>query len=284
MRKKYVTLSTPKNFTEEGLSGAFRSSGVVQKCNGILNESHRLFAGSAELWQETTDEPWAQVSPPNLDEWSPVLKFLASRDGSADFSVAFDGRDRGARRAQEDVFDTRFGGAAMQRKAGSSCSELWIVYRGSPGTSVCRTRLTVLSANHVEGGMMSMPVARNKLKVVKRETHAVCGEVTTVFGSYTGVEYRPKPEAPRISSIEKDKIFKQTGRKPLPDAWTEDYGASEPLFWQETKPIGMWRALIQDFQVKSIFDVTAGSGALAEAAMMEGAVYHGLCAAPRDSV
>ena len=154
----------------------------------------------------------------------------------------------------------------------------------STGACVCRTRMTVLFASHVEGGVMSMPVARNKLKVVKRETHAVCGEVTTVFGSYTGVEYRPKPEAPRISSIEKDKIFKQTGRKPLPDAWTEDYGASEPLFWQETKPIGMWRALIQDFQVKSIFDVTAGSGALAEAAMMEGAVYHGLCAAPRDSV
>ena len=86
---------------------------------------------------------------------------------------------------------------------------------------------------------------------------------------------------PRISKTEKAKIFSQDARKAVPEDWVGVYGVSEPLFWQECKPVSFWRSFIQDYSIKAIFDVTAGSGCLAEAAMMEGYIYHGLCAAPR---
>ena len=67
-------------------------------------------------------------------------------------------------------------------------------------------------------------------------------------------------------------------RDKVPDTWTR--GAVEPMFWQESKPGGMFCQLFKDLKVKAVFDFTPGSGACASAAMVEGILYHGLCLGP----
>jgi hypothetical protein len=192
-----------------------------------------------------------------------------------DFCLAFDGRERSTRGIQDQV---------LGKKA--TVSELWLVFKGSFGKSLgtnLRTRHTVLSANHIENGCIVLPVARNKLKISKRDDNfQACNETSTVFGSYTGIEYRSRMEIPRVTVTEKSKIF--TARKPptLPESWVDSYGQTEPLFWQEAKPIEVWQSIIQDYQIKAIFDLSPGSGALAEAALNECIVYHGICEAPRQ--
>ena len=63
----------------------------------------------------------------------------------------------------------------------------------------------------------------------------------------------------------------------VPDPWKDNHGEDVPLFWQEAKPISFYLALIDDLQVKAVFDMTAGSGALMEAALTRGIQYHGIC-------
>ena len=64
----------------------------------------------------------------------------------------------------------------------------------------------------------------------------------------------------------------------IPDDWEERLGDNAvPLFWQESKPIQFWAALLEEYKIASVFDCTAGSGALLEACMTQGTLYHGLC-------
>ena len=283
-RKKFATLSALKaDMIEGGVTAAFRSCGPVNKFTGIVNESHRLFVASAELWHENKEEPWTQSSPPTPELWTTACKFVSSQTGPVDFGMAFDGRCRATRRVQEDAFDGPDGRVATARKQSTNVNEIWVVYKGRRAGKLLgrQSRSTVLSANHVEGALMHLPVARNKLVVSKRECYSACGETTTTCGTYTGVEWRSRAELPRIRSTEKANIFKNLGRKDIPEEWVEEYGTNEPLFWQECKPPSFWRALLNDYNIKAVFDVTPGSGALAEACMLEGILYHGVCAAPR---
>ena len=48
-------------------------------------------------------------------------------------------------------------------------------------------------------------------------------------------------------------------------------------FWQESKPISFFNAILDEYKVTAVFDVTAGSGAFMEASLTRGVVYHGLC-------
>jgi hypothetical protein len=148
------------------------------------------------------------------------------------------------------------------------------VFKGNFGKvlgSSLRMRNTVLSANRIENGCRCLPVARSKLKIVKRENNFQKCFGSTVFGT----------EIPRVVAKEKCKIF--PARKPpnLPESWVEEHGRTEPLCWQEDKPIEVWKSIISDYKIKAIFDLTPGAGALAEAALSECIVYHGVCVAPR---
>ena len=278
-RKKFVTLSAPKDGAtlDAALPAAFRQCGAVHKFTGTINESHRVFVASAELYHEFKEEPWTQSSPPPADAWTTICKFVSSQNGPVDFGLVSDGRDRSTRRVQEDAFGAK--GDSV-----TAVNEIWVLYKGGGrlGKLVGHACKTVLSSNHVEAALLRVPVARNKLKINKRECYSACGEATTAYNSYTAVEYRSRSELPRISTTEKNKIFVNAGRKAVPEDWAEEYGANEPLFWEEFKPLSLWRALLQDYKIKAVFDVTAGSGCLAEACMLEGIVYHGVRAAPRS--
>ena len=49
------------------------------------------------------------------------------------------------------------------------------------------------------------------------------------------------------------------------------------FFLNASKPIAFWQALLDDWSIQAVFDVSPGSGALMEAALRRGAVYHGVC-------
>ena len=124
----------------------------------------------------------------------------------------------------------------------------------------------------------------NKLRTKKREVEAFssCEEATTFNNTYTGVRFRPTLEVPLIQATEKALIFKPSG-SPIPGEDEEDgenpwsRGTSVPLFWQECKPIQFWLTLLKDLNIKAVFDLSPGSGALAEAVMSIGALCHGVC-------
>ena len=63
----------------------------------------------------------------------------------------------------------------------------------------------------------------------------------------------------------------------LPEDWVERTGQDCPLFWQESKPIALWCALLDDWKVHAVLDCSPGSGALMEAALTRGIMYYGFC-------
>ena len=163
-----------------------------------------------------------------------------------------------------------------------------IVYEGGCPPRAGRTRRIPLSARKLESITIRCPVQRNKIKATKKESFTACGEESTYQGTYTGVAFRPLSEIPLIDSGEKAKVMGNLvitgpgstvqGPGPaLPDEWQERNGRDQPLFWNESKPIAFWCALIDDWKIQAIFDVTPGSGALMEACLTRGVLYYGVC-------
>ena len=62
-----------------------------------------------------------------------------------------------------------------------------------------------------------------------------------------------------------------------PEDWVERNGEDCPLFWGESKPIALWCAILDEWKVQAVLDCSPGSGALMEAALTRGILYHGLC-------
>ena len=76
----------------------------------------------------------------------------------------------------------------------------------------------------------------------------------------------------------KKRVLGSAASSAPPEDWQDRFGdKAVPLFWQESKPISFFNAILDEYKVTSIFDVTAGSGAMMEASLTRGAVYHGLC-------
>lgn len=141
-----------------------------------------------------------------------------------------------------------------------------------------------MSARKIESAAMRFPAQRARIKTTKKEHFTSCGEATTFQGTYSGVCYRSLGELPLIDAAAKAKILAVCPGAPaapavtaVPDPWKDNHGEDVPLFWQEAKPISFYLALIDDMQVKAVFDMTAGSGALMEAALTRGIQYHGIC-------
>lgn len=265
IRKRYATLSVLKAATLDGYIASFKASGNVYGFKGVLNESHRLFVMSADLLTEDGDKPWAALSPPSKDAIDAATGFFKVQTGPTDFILVLDGRQRETRRTIQDW------AAGLKQP---SC-EVFILYQGRP-VRAGRTRKTFLTANLLETGIVVLPCPANKLELKTREVHNACKESSTFHNTYTGVPIRPTAEIPLISRTEKETIgFRRAAVDDVPEKWL--HGSSEPLFWQESKSIDFWQALLKDFRAKAVFDVSAGSGALAEAALSLGIGYHGLC-------
>ena len=159
--------------------------------------------------------------------------------------------------------------------------ECTIVYSGGCPPRTGRSRRVPLAAKKVETGAVRFPVARTKVQTTKKESFTVCGEASTYQGTYSGVDYRAAAEIPLVSKETKTKILGTPVPDP-PEDWQDRHGLDVPLFWQESKPIAFWNALLEEFCVGAVFDVTSGSGALMEACLTGGILYHGLCQVLRN--
>ena len=70
--------------------------------------------------------------------------------------------------------------------------------------------------------------------------------------------------------------------------WPEEISSiverkGEPLFWQELKRVRVFMNLYQDFRAQKIFDLTAGTGAAAVAALALGLQYDGCAMGDRHA-
>lgn len=144
-----------------------------------------------------------------------------------------------------------------------------------------RMRKTPLAAKKLETAAVRFPCCRSKIKAEKKANFTSCGEATTFQGTYSGVVFRSTAELPLVDVTHKgpalncmDPTLTFNG----PEDWVDRYGPSDvPLFWQESKPVSFWSAILEEFKFKSVFDCTAGSGALMEACLSRGVAYHGVC-------
>ena len=92
------------------------------------------------------------------------------------------------------------------------------------------------------------------------------------------MEFRSSYELPLLSLTEKAQVLGSAASAAPPEDWTDRFGDNAvPLFWQESKPISFFNAILDEYKVTAVFDVTAGSGAFMEASLTRGVVYHGLC-------
>jgi len=267
-RKKFATLSVLKAKTTDGITASFRLCGPVQNFKGVLNEAHRVFVLSADMLEERTGKAWLASSTPAKADLEVVCAFLKTVPGPTDFVVVFDGRNRASRRVIQDALSS----------APHSC-ELFILYTGKT-VRAGRTRKTLLASPTVEMASVLLPVQASKVQLQKREHSNACNESSTWHSTYSGVRFRSTSEIPLIVRQEKAAILKRPEDEDLPEGWPEKHGQAVPLFWQESKPIAFWVALLQDLRAKAVFDLSPGSGGCAEAAMSMGLLYHGLCGSP----
>ncbi|CAE7456312.1 Cdkl4 [Symbiodinium sp. CCMP2592] len=266
-RRKFVSFSVPNKISKDCLVNAFRGCGKVFTHKGTLNSSHRLIVASADLLAEAGTDPWLKGTPPS-EEWKEICAFAKDISGPEDFVVLFDGRMREIRRVSEDLL--------LNQQHTEECT---IVYSGGCPPRTGRTRRVPLAAKKVETGAVKFPVARTKIQTTKKGSFTVCGEASTYQGTYSGVEYRAVSEMPLVSADTKKKIIAPatTGDLPTPpEDWQDRHGSDVPLFWNESKPIAYWNAIIEEFCAEAVFDLTAGTGALMEASLTAGIAYHGL--------
>ena len=156
--------------------------------------------------------------------------------------------------------------------------EMHLVYAGGCIARAGRMRRIPLGARKIETAAVRFPTQRVRVKTSKLENFTSCGEATTFQGSYSGVEFRSSYELPLMSLTEKAQVLGSAASAAPPEDWTDRFGDNAvPLFWQESKPISFFNAILDEYKVTAVFDVTAGSGAFMEASLTRGVVYHGLC-------
>ena len=64
----------------------------VAKFAATLNEAHRLFVFSADLFVEAPGESWTTEPNTSAEALKPYMDFLGTRTGECDFVLIFDGR------------------------------------------------------------------------------------------------------------------------------------------------------------------------------------------------
>ncbi len=270
IRKKVVSVATAK--TKDGISRLV--SKVFNNWKPVRKENHRAFFLAADLVVENAEKPWVQLSSYNKDELKNQLEFLESWPcGACDFIIMFDGRSRDARR----VMDRSI--CKMTR----AVEELWITYTGEGNLQRHeRSRRVPFASSNSEAGYVLFPCARTKFSVKARNRFNNCGEDSTHFGSYSGVDVRPMDRLPRVRTPEEKAAILGTQtvlEANPPQGVTGIQKTNLPVFWQESKDVAFFAQILEDFDVKACVDLSPGTGALAQAAMMfEDSLYLGVCA------
>ena len=173
-RRKFVQLLTWQPGSQ-GLEATVAKAKSVAKFASKLNEAHRLFVFSADLFAEAPGESWKTEPKTSADALKPYMDFLGTRTGECDFVFIFDGRVRSVRRLID---------GALERHR-RSIEEMWIVVNES--SAVIRSRRTCLGSRTKECCMAILPASRAHLTTKPRSDFSASGEDSTFHGTFTNV-------------------------------------------------------------------------------------------------
>ncbi|CAE7259467.1 unnamed protein product [Symbiodinium sp. CCMP2592] len=248
-------LVLPQACTKEALQSALARAGAGGAGNfhGKLNEKHRGYFLMADLEHEEK-QGWAQVSEMSgsvKQRFSQKCAFLKGLAGSCDFVFVGDGRCRAARATIEEALVKVVGGQVNKE----------IIF-------------------------VKLPAPRVRLAAVDdfvSKSSGAGAKVTTADTNYVNVPFLASAKLPKLAWADKAEILgMKADAAPAdraPDAWADGEGASAgvPLFWQESKGVAVWQALVKNHMVKDVVDLSPGSGALASACLSMGIRYTGFC-------
>ena len=225
-------------------------------------EAHRLFVFSAELWSESATQPWC--NPPSCSAGAEfAIQFTLAQRGPADVLLFCDGRSRTCRAAIEQLCgEARFP------------TEIFVIYAPTRRLG----RRVAWSGATCEMMLASFPVNRTLLASKDRgKDFAAAGESSTHDNTYSGVQPVPWAGLPLVSLTDKARAFGvEVDTLEVPKQSMHDASGGVPLFWQERKPVPLWRRIFEDLSARSVVDLTPGGGLAARAAMEMGISYIGL--------
>ena len=246
-RKRFVKLGQWDGRASTGLA-TLLSKSHMKDFEGVLNDKHRLFVFSADMWAEQT-EAWSK--PPVLEEQKvePVFDFLKQQAKETDIVLVCDGCCRQNRAVTEKFLGERVPG-------GGGLYDFVVMYDRSKADKLSRSR-KVFCASSSETCYLRLAVARTKLQVKDRGDEYQLGSGgTTADLSMVGVPLA-LPSA-RILLSEKSKVF----GSPM-DAPTSWKSSAVPLFWRENKGPQYWQTVMSTLDIGGVVDITPGSGCLA---------------------
>ena len=228
-------------------------------------DSNRAFVCSADLLCEHPTEPWSRLASPPDTVLRAVCDWMKEFKGAHDFIVLFDGRSK------EILFrlHTHMAGRAHG-------TQLLLLYTGRNTTQLGQRRKVALSAQNVESVLVYSPFSRTLISTKPRSSFNALGETSTHDTTYSGITFRARGGIPRLSEKDKKAIIGDHSPCIVPEALAPTFGANPILFWQEAKPISLLEALLEDLDIAAVFDVSPGSGALAEACLRLGVQYVGV--------
>ena len=133
------------------------------------------------------------------------------------------------------------------------------------------------SSANCEVVLVSLPVNRTMWTTRERSgDFSAAGENSTHDTTYSGVQPVPWGGLPLLSLPDKAKVMgvgEDAIEQPRPTLF--DNAGGIPLYWQERKPVKLWRKIFEDLQARVVIDVSPGGGLAARAAMEMGIQYLG---------
>ena len=265
-RKKYIQFVVAPRLVKSELDAAFARCGVRNAPTG--KDSHRLFVCCTDLIVEHPVEPWIRSHGPDEKTLAEITDWFKEMKGGYDWLAFFDGRNREILLRLQKLMQGR-----------PHLNELMLLFVGGARAEVGRTRKVAFGANNVETALVFSPWPRTALSAKPRTVFNVLGETSTHDTTYSGVPFRSRKAIPRISVKDKAEIVGMFSPAGVPESLMQEF--SNPiLFWQEGKPVEIYEQMLADFDVRSVFDVSPGSGALAEACLRLGITYVGVTTRP----
>ena len=273
LRKKKAQLALWSAKTSDSLRSLLdKMTGVGQFDKGAINQCHRLWVISADLAHEAKGS-WNRAPALKEETLQSVFECLKKFPMKEfDMLVAFDG-------CVPDNRATLRGGMDEEGKL----LEFIILFNNRPRQA--RQRKIFCGSAKLEVGTMKLWTPRVRISVTERSDEYVAPSTeassktskkakkqTTHDLNCVGVP--PATKRPLINGADKSKIFECDE----PDGFR---GSACPLFWAETKPVSYWQTLLASLQVGQVMDLTPGSGALAEACLLDDVPYAGVV---RDQV
>ncbi|CAE7488044.1 unnamed protein product [Symbiodinium sp. CCMP2592] len=267
VRKSLVSYSSLTNWKRSSLDAAYKASPCVS-FTGEMNKKFMLFHLAADLCFEG-EKGWSGPAKckasPMLDLFKDKLAFVSEVSGNK-MSLVFDGRI-------EDTTDSK------------ETVELSITYSGKFHKTHSR-RVFGSQKNH-EIAVMILGPQRIRLQSQAREDpddYRIQGEDSTAYTSYVKVPYPETEGLPRVPFKVKAKVLgldlpRDEDKSPgsLNHRWPKDwsFGENVPMFWSETKCSGLYEAILDNYQIAMVCDLSPSS-ALMAACLSRNIRYHGL--------